>query len=99
MEASVNEKNIRLSQSSDIDHISNLVYSALNASKKHLLRPANPEWVEHAGMLLARHCLSKNFNYSAALQELFELGFQERDNYRPLHSNSSCKAWRILGKR
>ena len=80
----MNEKNNRFSQSSDIDHISNLVYSALNASKEHLLRPANPEWVEHAGMLLARHCLSNNFNYSAALQELFELGFKRAVSYTHL---------------
>ena len=92
----MNEKNYRFSQSSDIDHISSLVYSALNASKEHLLRPANPEWVEHAGMLLARHCLSKNFNYSAALQELFELGFKREtiiDHCIPIAAVRLGESW------
>ena len=92
----MNEKNTRFLQSSDLDHISNLVYSALNASKEHLLRPANPEWVEHAGMLLARHCLSNNFNYSAALQELFELGFKREtiiDHCIPIAAVRLGESW------
>ena len=92
----MNEKNNRFSQSSDIDHISSLVYSALNASKGHLLRPANPEWVEHAGMLLVRHCLSKNFKYSAALQELLELGFKREtiiDHCIPIAAVRLGESW------
>ena len=96
MEASVNEKNTRFSQSSDEIHISNLVYSALNRSKEHLLRPADPEWIEQAGAILVQHCLSKNFDHSVALQELLDLGFKREtiiDHCIPIAAVRLGEAW------
>jgi methanogenic corrinoid protein MtbC1 len=76
LEASVSNKNIRITPSSDDGLISSLVYSALNTTKEHLLRPANPEWIEEAGNLLVRQCLDSTFDQKTVLQELMELGFK-----------------------
>ena len=70
------KKNIGKPPSSDDSLISSLVYSALNTSKEHILRPANPEWIEEAGNLLVRRCLSSTFDQKTVLQELIELGFK-----------------------
>ena len=72
----MSDKNIRIPPSSDDGLISSLVYSALNTSKQHLLRPANPEWIEEAGVLLVRQCLDSAFDQKTVLQELMELGFK-----------------------
>ncbi len=72
----MSKKNIGKPPSSDDSLISSLVYSALNTSKEHILRPANPEWIEEAGNLLVRRCLSSTFDQKTVLQELMELGFK-----------------------
>jgi hypothetical protein len=76
MEAHVVEKNIKNNLNSNELLISNLVFSALKTSKQHLTRPANPEWIEHAGQLLFTSCLSKTFEKDRALSELVALGFK-----------------------
>ena len=72
----MSKKNIGKPPSSDDSLISSLVYSALNTSKEHILRPANPEWIEEAGNLLVRRCLSSTFDQKTVLQELMQLGFK-----------------------
>ena len=96
MEASVSEKNIGMPPSSDDSLISSLVYSALNTSKEKLLRPANPEWIDEAGILLVRQCLSKTFESKHVLQELMELGFKYDtivDYCIPLAATKLGEAW------
>jgi 2-phospho-L-lactate transferase/gluconeogenesis factor (CofD/UPF0052 family) len=73
-----------------------LVYSALNTSKEHLRRPAHPGWIEEAGKLLVRHCLSKTFDQKTILQELLELGFKYDtivDHCIPIAATRLEKAW------
>ena len=96
LEASVSNKNIRIKPSSDDGLISSLVYSALNASKEHLLRPANPEWIEEAGILLVRECLSGSFNQKTVLQKLVEQGFKHDtivDYCIPLAATKLGESW------
>lgn len=96
LEASVSNKNIRIQPSSDDGLISSLVYSALNASKEHLLRPANPEWIEEAGILLVRECLSGSFNQKTVLQKLVEQGFKHDtivDYCIPLAATKLGESW------
>ena len=92
----MSEKNIGMPLSSDDSLISSLVYSALNTSKEKLLRPANPEWIEEAGVLLVRQCLSKSFESKTVLQELVELGFKYDtivDYCIPLAATKLGEAW------
>ena len=92
----MSEKNIGMPLSSDDSLISSLVYSALNTSKDKLLRPANPEWIEEAGVLLVRHCLSKTFESKTVLQELMELGFKHDtivDYCIPLAATKLGESW------
>ena len=92
----MSEKNIGMPLSSDDSLISSLVYSALNTSKEKLLRPANPEWIDEAGVLLVRHCLSKTFESKTVLQELMELGFKHDtivDYCIPLAATKLGEAW------
>ena len=92
----MSEKNIGMPLSSDDSLISSLVYSALNKSKDKLLRPANSEWIEEAGVLLVRQCLSKSFESKTVLQELVELGFKYDtivDNCIPLAATKLGEAW------
>ncbi len=96
LEASVSNKTIRIQPSSDDGLISSLVHSALNASKEHLLRPANPEWIEEAGILLVRQCLSSSFDQKIVLKELLELGFKHDtivDYCIPLAATKLGEAW------
>jgi len=96
LEASVSDKNIGITPSSDDGLISSLVYSALNTSKKHLLRPANPEWIEEAGTLLVRQCLDSSFDQKTVLQELMELGFKNDtivDYCIPLAATKLGESW------
>ena len=96
MEASVSDKNIRTPRSSDEGLISSLVYSALNTSKEHLLRPANPEWIEEAASLLVRQCLSNAFDQYKVLNEVTELGFKHDtivDCCIPLAATKLGEAW------
>ncbi len=92
----MSNKNIRIQPSSDDGLISSLVYSALNASKEHLLRPANPEWIEEAGILLVRECLSGSFNQKTVLQKLVEQGFKHDtivDYCIPLAATKLGESW------
>ena len=92
----MSEKNIGMPLSSDDSLISSLVYSALNTSKDKLLRPANPEWIEDAGVLLVRQCLSKSFESKTVLQELMELGFKHDtivDYCIPLAATKLGESW------
>ena len=92
----MSEKNIGMPLSSDDSLISSLVYSALNTSKEKLLRPANPEWIEEAGVLLVRQCLSKTFESKTVLQELMELGFKHDtivDYCIPLAATKLGESW------
>ena len=92
----MSEKDIGMPLSSDDSLISSLVYSALNTSKEKLLRPANPEWIEEAGVLLVRQCLSKSFESKTVLQELVELGFKYDtivDYCIPLAATKLGEAW------
>jgi len=92
----VSEKNIGMPLSSDDSLISSLVYSALNTSKDKLLRPANPEWIEEAGVLLVRQCLSKSFESKTVLQELMEQGFKHDtivDYCIPLAATKLGESW------
>jgi hypothetical protein len=96
LEASVSKKNIGKPPSSDDSLISSLVYSALNTSKEHILRPANPEWIEEAGNLLVRRCLSSTFDQKTVLQELMELGFKHDtivDYCIPLAATKLGESW------
>ena len=96
LEASVSDKNIRIAPGSDDGLISSLVYSALNTSKQHLLRPANPEWIEEAGILLVRQCLDSDFDQKTVLQELMELGFKHDtivDYCIPLAATKLGESW------
>jgi len=96
LEASVSNKNIRIPSSSSDALISSLVCSALKTSKVHLLRPANPEWIEEAGVLLVRHCLSGTFDKINALKELNELGFKHDtivDYCIPLAATKLGESW------
>ena len=96
MEASVSDKNIRIPPSSDDGLISSLVYSALSTSKEHLLRPANPEWIDEAGILLVRECLSSSFNQKIVLQQLMEQGFKHDtivDYCIPLAATKLGESW------
>ena len=96
MEASVSDKNIRIPPSSDDGLISSLVYSALNTSKQQLLRPANSEWIEEAGVLLVRQCLDSTFDQKTVLQELMELGFKHDtivDYCIPLAATNLGESW------
>ena len=92
----MSDKNIRITHGSDDGLISSLVYSALNTSKKHLLRPANSEWTEEAGALLARQCLDSTFDQKTVLQELMELGFNHDsivDYCIPLAATKLGESW------
>jgi len=92
----VSDKNIRIPPSSDDGLISSLVYSALNTSKEHLLRPANPEWIDEAGILLVRECLSSSFNQKTVLQQLMEQGFKHDtivDYCIPLAATKLGESW------
>ena len=92
----MSDKNIRIPPSSDDGLISSLVYSALNTSKEHLLRPANPEWIEEAGTLLVRECLSNTFNQKTVLQQLTEQGFKNDtivDYCIPLAATKLGESW------
>ena len=92
----MSNKNIRIQPSSDDGLISSLVYSALNASKEHLLRPANQEWIEEAGILLVRECLSGSFNQKTVLQKLVEQGFKHDtivDYCIPLAATKLGESW------
>ena len=92
----MSDKNIRIAPGSDDGLISSLVYSALNTSKQHLLRPANPEWIEEAGTLLARQCLDSTFDQKTVLQELMELGFKHDtivDYCIPLAATNLGESW------
>ena len=88
--------NIRIQPSSDDGLISSLVYSALNTSKENLLRSANPEWIEEAGILLVRQCLSSTFDKQKVLHELTGLGFKHDiivDCCIPLAAKKLGEAW------
>ncbi len=92
----MSDKNIRIPPSSDDGLISSLVYSALNTSKEHLLRPANPEWIDEAGILLVRECLSSSFNQKIVLQQLMEQGFKHDtivDYCIPLAATKLGESW------
>ena len=92
----MSDKNIRIAPGSDDGLISSLVYSALNTSKQHLLRPANPEWIEEAGILLVRQCLDSDFDQKTVLQELMELGFKHDtivDYCIPLAATKLGESW------
>ena len=92
----MSKKNIGKPPSSDDGLISRLVYSALNSSKEHILRPANPEWIEEAGTLLVRQCLSSTFDQKTLLQELMELGFKHDtivDYCIPLAATKLGESW------
>ena len=92
----MSKKNIGKPPSSDDSLISSLVYSALNTSKEHILRPANPEWIEEAGNLLVRQCLSSTFDQRTVLQELMELGFKHDtivDYCIPLAATKLGESW------
>ena len=92
----MSKKNIGKPPSSDDSLISSLVYSALNTSKEHILRPANPEWIEEAGNLLVRRCLSSTFDQKTVLQELMELGFKHDtivDHCIPLTATKLGESW------
>ncbi len=92
----MSKKNIGKPPSSDDSPISRLVYSALNTSKEHILRPANPEWIEEAGNLLVRRCLSSTFDQKTVLQELMELGFKHDtvvDYCIPLAATKLGESW------
>ena len=92
----MSRKNIGKPPSSDDSLISSLVYSALNTSKEHILRPANPEWIEEAGNLLVRRCLSSTFDQKTVLQELMELGFKHDtivDYCIPLAATKLGESW------
>ena len=92
----MSKKNIGKPPSSDDSLISSLVYSALNTSKEHILRPANPEWIEEAGNLLVRRCLSSTFDQKTVLQELMELGFKQDtivDYCIPLTATKLGESW------
>ena len=92
----MSKKNIGKPPSSDDSLISSLVYSALNTSKEHILRPANPEWIEEAGNLLVRRCLSSTFDQKTVLQELIELGFKHDtivDYCIPLTATKLGESW------
>ena len=92
----MSKKNIGKPPSSDDSLISSLVYSALNTSKEHILRPANPEWIEEAGNLLVRRCLSSTFDQKTTLQELMELGFKHDtivDYCIPLAATKLGESW------
>ena len=92
----MSKKNIGKPPSSDDSLISSLVYSALNTSKEHILRPANPEWIEEAGNLLVRQCLSSTFDQKTVLQELMELGFKHDtivDYCIPLAATKLGESW------
>jgi hypothetical protein len=72
------------------------VCSALKTSKVHLLRPANPEWIEEAGVLLVRHCLSGTFDKINALEDLVDLGFKHDtivDYCIPLAATKLGESW------
>ena len=92
----MSKKNIGKPPSSDDSLISCLVYSALHTSKEHILRPANPEWIEEAGNLLVRRCLSSTFDQKTVLQELMELGFKHDtivDYCIPLAATKLGESW------
>ncbi len=92
----MSKKNIGKPPSSDDSLISSLVYSALNTSKEHILRPANPEWIEEAGNLLVRRCLTSTFDQKTVLQELMELGFKHDtivDYCIPLTATKLGESW------
>ena len=92
----MSDKNIRIPPSSDDGLISSLVYSALSTSKEHLLRPANPEWIDEAGILLVRECLSNSFNQKNVLQQLMEQGFKHDtivDYCIPLAATKLGESW------
>ena len=92
----MSKKNIGKPPSSDDSLISSLVYSALNTSKEHILRPANPEWIEEAGNLLVRRGLSSTFDQKTVLQELMELGFKHDtivDHCIPLTATKLGESW------
>ena len=92
----MSKKNIGKPPGSDDSLISSLVYSALNTSKEHILRPANPEWIEEAGILLVRRCLSSTFDQKTVLQELMELGFKHDtivDYCIPLTATKLGESW------
>ena len=92
----MSKKNIGKPPSSDDSLISSLVYSALNTSKEHILRPANPEWIEEAGNLLVRQCLTSIFDQENVLQELIELGFKHDtivDYCIPLAATKLGESW------
>ena len=92
----MSDKNIRIPPSSDDGLISSLVYSALNTSRENLLRPANPEWIEEAGILLVRQCLTRTFDQNTVLQELMELGFKHDtivDYCIPLAATKLGESW------
>ena len=92
----MSDKNIRIPPSSDDGLISSLVYSALNTSKQQLLRPANSEWIEEAGVLLVRQCLDSTFDQTTVLQELMELGFKHDtivDYCIPLAATKLGESW------
>ena len=92
----MSKKNNGKPPSSDDSLISSLVYSALNTSKEHILRPANPEWIEEAGNLLVRRCLSSTFDQKTVLQELMELGFKHDtivDYCIPLTATKLGESW------
>ena len=92
----MSNKNIRIKPSSDDGLISSLVYSALNTSKEHLLRPANPEWIEEAGILLVRECLSATFEQKTVLQQLIKQGFKHDtivDYCIPLAATKLGESW------
>ena len=92
----MSDKNIRIAPGSDDGLISSLVYSALNTSKQQLLRPANSEWIEEAGVLLVRQCLDSTFDQKTVLQELMELGFKHDtivDYCIPLAATKLGESW------
>ena len=92
----MSKKNIDKPPSSDDSLISSFGYSALNTSKEHILRPANPEWIEEAGNLLVRRCLSSTFDQKTVLQELMELGFKHDtivDYCIPLTATKLGESW------
>ena len=92
----MSKKNIGKPPGSDDSLISSLVYSALKTSKEHILRPANPEWIEEAGNLLVRRCLSSTFDQKTVLQELMELGFKHDtivDYCIPLTATKLGESW------
>ena len=97
METSVDTKSIRsITPSSDDGLISSLVYSALSTTKEHLLHPANPEWIEEAGVLLVRQCLDSAFDQKTILQELIDLGFKHDtivDHCIPLAATKLGESW------